>query len=290
MAGRRRLFCYLCGRTTDKLIDGKCKQCLLKGVEVLKFPDKVTARVCRECLRYLSRGRWISSKGGARRSIEMAVRSSLEEGLPEMKIIETEFSYGEPMLISHKKCILPYEIKVTCLYKGLEHSEARKGRARVSLVLCEDCARKHGGYYEAVLQLRGHDGLEGEVTKELDTIIRSMKNSVTQLKRVKKGVDVYMNSLAVARKAAKALRDRFGGEIRESSKLVGMKKGTAFHRVSISLKVSKFRKGDVLLYDGRELEVLEVGRSRVKVHDIAKRKTLHLPLKTLLRLSIFRKE
>ena len=289
MAEKRKLFCYVCGRVTDRLIEGKCSRCLLRNVEVLKFPRRVTARMCRECLRYISRGRWVSAED-PEKSLEMAVESSLEELLPVSDIVDKEFSFGEAEFISPKKCSLPYEAKVTYVYKGLKHSEVKKGRARVSLVLCEDCARKHGGYYEAILQLRGQDGLRSDVLDELDTVLEGVKESISEVRTVKKGVDVYMDSLSQARKAAKALRDRLGGELKESPKLVGMKKGKAFHRVNISLKFSRFKKGDVLLYDGRELRVLDVGRSRVKVHDLTRGKKLHLPLKALLRAPILRKE
>lgn len=289
MAGKRRLFCYVCGRATDKLIEGKCPRCVLRDVEVLKLPQRVTAKVCRECLRYVSRGRWVSAED-PERSLEMAVKSSLEELLPVSDIVDKKFIFGEAHSISPKRCSIPYEVRVTYVYKGIKHSEAKKGRARVSMVLCENCARKHGGYYEAVLQLRGQDGLRNDARDELDTVLRGFRDSVSEVRRVKKGVDVYMDSLSRARKAAKVLRDSLGGELRESPKLVGMRKGKAFHRVNISLKLSRFKKGDVLLYDGRELRVLEVGRSRVKVHDLSRGEKLHLPLKALLQAPILRKE
>jgi nonsense-mediated mRNA decay protein 3 len=288
MAERRKRFCFVCGTVTEELIEGRCPKCLLRDVEVLKFPRRVTARVCRECLRYMSRGRWIAPED-PEMSAALAVRSSLEELIPP-NVLEKDFSLGEPSVISPKKASLPYEVRVTYTYKGVKHEESRRGRARISLVLCEDCARKHGGYYEAVLQLRGQDGLGGEVLEELDAVLEGVRDAVSEVRTVRKGVDVYMDSLSKARKAAKALRDRLGCEIRESSKLVGMRKGRAFHRVNISLKLSRFRKGDVLLYDGRELKVLEVGGSRVKVHDLTRGDKLHLPIKSLLRAPVIRKE
>ena len=288
MAGRRRPFCFVCGRVTEKLIEGRCPECLLRDVEVLKFPRTVTARVCRECLRYMSRGRWVTPEE-PEESVLLAVRSALEELIPP-EVLEKELSFGEVSFISHKKASLPYEVRVRYSYRGVGHSETRRGRARISLVLCEDCARKHGGYYEAILQLRAQDGLGDDIMAELNTALEGVRDAVSEVRAVRKGVDVYMASLAKARRAAKTLRDRLGCELRESSKLVGMRKGRAFHRVSISLKLSRLKKGDVLLYDGRELRVLEVGVSRVKVHDLTRGGKLHLPLKSLLRAPVIRKE
>lgn len=290
MAAKRRLFCYVCGTVTENLVEGKCPDCLLKDVEVLKLPRRVSARVCRECGRYMNRGRWVYPEESSKGSLELAVRSALDEAIPDIDFLQKDFSFGDAVFLSPKKCSLPFEVRVAYLYKGLKHSEAKRGEARISLVLCDDCARKHGGYYEAVLQLRGHDGLGVEVLDALNDLLKAVEDSISEVRRVKKGVDVYMNSLNKARKTSKLIRERFGGELRESPKLVGMRKGRAFYRVSISLKLSRFKKGDIILYDGRELQVIEVGRSRVRVYDISKGEKLHLPLKALLRAPILRKE
>jgi nonsense-mediated mRNA decay protein 3 len=281
MAKKRRLFCYVCGRETEELIDGKCNACFSREAELVKLPEKLEARVCRECLRYRRKGRWLASRGDLRHAVELAARDALENMLAGVEALRKDYSLGEVETLSSKKCRMGYVLRVTCLYKGLEHSEVKRGRVEVSLALCDDCSRKRGGYYEAVLQLRREEGLDREVKAELDNVLHEFRGFVSNLREVKKGADVYMASLGAARKAARALMDRLGGEMKESPKLVGRKNGRELYRMSISLRLSKFKRGDVLLYGGKKLQVLEVGCGRVKAFDLRGGRKIVLPLKNL---------
>lgn len=285
---KRRLFCYLCGRITEKLLEGKCAACFSKARGV-KLPGKLEARVCGECLRYLRRGRWLASRGDLEEAVKLAVENALEEVLAGVEAAEKDYVLGEVMGASPKKRLVGYELRVTSVYEGLEHSMVKKGRVEVSLALCDDCVRKRGGYYEAVLQLRG-EVLEGEARTELDSVLHEFRGFISGFREVKGGVDVYMISLGAARRAARALMDRLGGEMRESPRLVGRKNGRELYRVSISLRLSRFKKGDVLLWGGRRLQVLEVGRGRVRALELRKGRKISLPLKNLRRAVVLSKK
>lgn len=296
---RKRLFCYACGRVTEELVEGKCSSCFFKGVELVRLSEKPKARVCMECLRHLSRGKWQGGRGSVSHALEQAAKSSLEEALPRIDIeaLRKDYSFGEVEHVSPKKCYIPYVLRVAGVYKGLEYSEIKKGKVGISLTLCDDCSRRKGGYYEAVLQLRvDGEGLDEDVTAELERIMHDLqvKDSrafVSDFKTVKKGVDIYVGSMGAARKAAKALADKFGGEIKESPKLVGRSRdGKDLYRVSISLRLSKFKRDDILLRGNRKLQVLEVSRDKITAYDLRKRKKVILSLKNLHRAVVLKEK
>lgn len=166
------------------------------------------------------------------------------------------------------------EIHVTGVYGGVEFSEEIQAEVRTQSKACPVCSRIAGGYYEAVLQFR----TDFDPRKMLDL------EFISKVEGVRGGFDVYVTSSNYARKVSRELSKK-GFLVKESKKLVGMRKGETTYRGFTSIKSPKFGVGDFLEYRGRLLQVLGLGRS-VHCRDVERRKTSMMPLPKLQRAEL----
>jgi len=149
----------------------------------------------------------------------------------------------------------------------------KEGRARVRVrsALCDSCSRAAGSYYEATLQLRARERKPepDEVQKFFDVVydivdkqrLRGDGNSfVTDVITLKEGIDIRLGSSKVARRIATEVSRAFGAETLETSSLVGQKDGRDVYRISISIRLPRFRVGDVVIAGRKVLVVQATGR------------------------------
>ena len=270
MKGR---FCHICGRGGEELYENKCRSCFVKEKSFLKVPD-VQVRACRECLSYYRRGKWEGTKGAFEDVLKQVSKNAVLESLHvEMDVPEISISCDDPEMASNKI----YKVNCTANAKGevsgIPVEEETTTTVKVSFELCQNCSRRAGGYFEAILQLRGRKDLIEKGADSLDDLLTTeQKSQVTSVKNLKEGQDLYFASTAVARKAAKQIMERFGGVIKESAHLhTKDKSGHDVYRVTISLRLPQFSKNDVITLDKRTYEVIGFGGGKVSLFDLEER-------------------
>jgi nonsense-mediated mRNA decay protein 3 len=164
-------------------------------------------------------------------------------------IIESVFGVREPSFdVSGDE----YNRKVSFKGISIKNGEKREGQffIHTSLSTCPVCTRKLGNYYEAILQLRGERGerLEHILKTLLEAIEEAPSKDVflTKMERIKEGYDLFLSDKQYARAIARKIIERFGGTFKETSHLVGMKKGTELYRITVSIRIPNFQKSDVI--------------------------------------------
>ncbi|MFQ5887105.1 MAG: NMD3-related protein, partial [Candidatus Hydrothermarchaeales archaeon] len=140
---------------------------------------------------------------------------------------------------------------------------------------------------EAILQIRGA-GLLGEddIDRISDEVASLMENYsdekrafISNFKRLKEGADFYFGSAKIARKVSHVLKRNYGGELLESAKLVGKtKSGKNEYRITIVLRLPKFKVNDVIEVDKRAIQVINFGRSKLTGFDLKTRSRISFPL------------
>lgn len=96
--------------------------------------------------------------------------------------------------------------------------------------MCDACQKISGGYYEAVLQIRGDK--KDEIARKIK---KNMPESmITGIKNLKEGYDIRIADKKIASKAASQLRKSFS--VKESYKLIGDKKGKKLYRNFYAVK------------------------------------------------------
>lgn len=168
-------------------------------------------------------------------------------------VIETLFKIPEPSFQVNGD---EYNRRILFQGSSVEGSETRKGQLllHTSLSTCPVCTKRLGNYYEAILQLRGGKGerLDSLLDYGLDLIKRAPSRNVflTRMERIKEGYDLFISDKQYARSLSRRLIERYGGTLKETSHLVGMKKGNELYRVTISVRIPDFQKGDVISSNG----------------------------------------
>jgi nonsense-mediated mRNA decay protein 3 len=208
----------LCGKKTDKLIEGYCTDCYKKEKESLKIPEKFSFTVCSKCKRFKINNKWkwkeIMNLVREKADLKSDVRLSLEKYNNTNYIFVADSGKGRK-----------YEIRV-----------------HLNRIMCPDCTRRHGGYYEAILQVRGDEELIDEkvidfIENKFLELEKSDKRAFFRVKETKGGLDFYIGSKAAANKVSKLLKMRFGADIKKSFKLYGKKEGRNVYRNVISARI-----------------------------------------------------
>jgi nonsense-mediated mRNA decay protein 3 len=278
-----RTFCHICGRITSELYENKCRTCFTKEKSFLKIP-KISLRTCRECLRYFRKGRWEQADGTFEEVLKRACYTAVLESLQvEMDRPSIDIQVEEPVKASNKVYRVKCSVRASGEASGIPCEDEANTEVKVTLELCKDCSKRAGGYFEAILQLRGRADLVTSGADEfLDILSEDQKAHITSLKKLKEGTDIYFASTQVAKKSARQIMDKFGGTIKESAHLHGVdKSGKNVYRVNISLRLSNFMENDVISFEGSVYQVLGFGGRRASLFDLKSRNKRSITFKSL---------
>ncbi len=198
------MFCIKCGK--NAIIGNFCKQCFLARERLFRIKNFRIMR-CSDCGHFYDKG--------LRIVLDEAVRKRIDAGHTIKKI---KFSYRQSgnRIFANIKC------------DGLIRSFAKTENELIEIIVdsrkCDNCVKLSGNYYEAVVQIRGHN--KNEI---VDAIIRS--SALVHIKDISGGYDVRFVNRHDAEKFARNYRD-----VKKTFKLVGEKGGKKIYRVYYSIR------------------------------------------------------
>lgn len=213
----KKKFCPKCGQEADKLLDGMCIDCFFKKHSI-EIP-KIVVKRCKRCGRYFS-GKMASDK------LTEIIDAEIEK-INGIKDVHYKISNGKVY------------ISLKLEFLGLQKSEEHKIAILEKPIICQRCAMIGTKYYNAILQIRAPDLIVNDI---LDTVKKKISTSrsemafISQVKRVKGGLDVYIGSKSAAAKAARTVKEkfkRFDVKIKVTRKLWGRKRGKNVYRDTI---------------------------------------------------------
>lgn len=278
-----RTFCHICGRITSELYENKCRRCFIKEKSFLRLP-KISIRACKVCNRYFKKGRWERADGTLEKVLKEASYNAVKESLKvEMESPRLDIQVEEPVKASNKVYQVKCTVRASGEVSGIPCEDEVSTKVKVTLELCRDCSRRSGGYYEAILQLRGKtDLVKAGADELLDTLSEDQKVHINSVKELKEGTDIYFASTQAARKCAKTLMEKYGGSLKESAQLHGVNKsGKNVYRVTISLRLPDFKENDVVTFEGKAYQVLGFRGGRASLFDLEDRDRHSIAFKSL---------
>lgn len=152
----------------------------------------------------------------------------------------------------------------------------------ISYTLCPKCSRQDSQSFNGILQLRNPTEemvsfVETEIRKGADRGCYCNKET-----EVTNGIDYNITSAQFTRELGRKLRDKYGGELIETAKLVSRSKETSkdLFRITMMFRYPKFNKGDIIDYKGRQVRVLNLS-GKVYVQDIKSSKKQQINYKDL---------
>ncbi|GCC10143.1 NMD3 family protein [archaeon] len=275
-----RKFCVSCGKAEKELISGLCSECFNREKVKVSVDRKVKGMVCRNCFSIYYK-RWNSFSGSLDEAAVEAAFVATENNIYVENIEEptTGIEALEVISTSPRDYLVTLNIRVKDEKQNIERSLDVK--VPVKLSICPTCQRSVSRYYEAIVQLRG---LEKKSPDEKEKIRAAMEKAIlsqndlntfiSELKKIRGGYDFYVGSAKAARKSVNILRVKYGGFLKESSKLFGMgKNGKELYRITYLLRLPEFSLGNIIEDMGKLYQITGLKGNLVSLFDLKERRS-----------------
>lgn len=243
------MFCPSCGKEKQKSVGKICLDCFIKDKQLTKISDYLDVDYCVSCGSFKENGGWREPIDNPKvEAAESAIMSSLgiHKEIKNPKVVLDSEVSGDQVDVNIE-VIGEIEEETITLYDST--------MVRLDKKTCDKCSRISGGYFEAIVQIRGTDREISEEEKtEVEDIIndllsefrdRGEKAFIGDVEYVDDGVNIYAGSSRLAKRVSKMVVNRFGGSYSQSASLIGMRDGQEVHRVTYAVRLPPFEVGDV---------------------------------------------
>lgn len=245
--------CVKCGKKSKQTY---CEKCYLEEKPLIKSYKKINLIRCAKCERHVYRNTWVKDR------IKDLVKESLAFD-DKIKIIKLDYELNRKEII----------ITLDASYGKQKTQQSLHLPIKFVKKLCQDCSKK-GQYFESILQLRQPREdviifIENEVEKQTGVFINKKL-------RVRGGIDFYLTSNKFAKKLGKRLQQGFGGELKVSPKLHSRERhtGKELYRLSVLFRPSEFKKGDIVSFNDKIIEIKGVAKKITGIDIINKKKVI----------------
>ncbi|KAF5066276.1 NMD3 family protein [anaerobic digester metagenome] len=247
-----KMFCPKCGKEDEELFKGLCRSCFIKEFQMANPPHEMEFTICAHCDSTLEHGKWYDSELSEEELVEKTLIENINANEPAENVEVT------PEILTIRGSIFDCMIHVEGNVFGEKVNEEYAVEVKRNRTMCPDCSKFASGYYESVIQVRADKRvLTREEIHDIDEIVKkrtrklSEKNRmayIAEVMKLKEGVDYYVGSYKAARSITNAIKDVFGGVVKESPKIAGRNKSTGkdLYRIWISLRLAAFQKGDFI--------------------------------------------
>jgi len=205
------LICPKCGKTSDEkeFIEAFCIDCFQFNI---KLPKGLKVEQCGRCERLRLHGEW--QQFNRRKLSEYIVGKCKGEFVeaaydPDLGVCTFTFEKGSRR-VSVQRSVEPEKITT----------------------ICPNCSRTSGGYYEALIQLRGEAENVEKIAQRLERQL-SKKTFISKTEEMHGGLNLYLGSSKVTATVLQEL----GFKPTISRKLFGKKDGKNLYRVTYALRL-----------------------------------------------------
>jgi nonsense-mediated mRNA decay protein 3 len=269
--------CFRCGKR-EAVVDGLCKECYLETHRILDVPDYIDLKFCAHCGAISSDGnRWKDYDDFEKGIMESALQFISISRDVKLLEMDTELIERDPRT---------YTLRGNALFKIGDSTENLdfESTIRLKRTTCPRCSRINGGYYEAIIQVRGshREMSEGEKIESEEFIasrIESMGKAsrdifITDEEEIHGGLDFYISNAKAAKSVAKEFANHVSGNLTESKKLAGRKEGEDIYRFTYLVRLPEFGKGDFVEYMGEKYQIVSNSGKTWKLYSLEKRRDI----------------
>ncbi|HJK02232.1 MAG TPA: 60S ribosomal export protein NMD3 [Methanocorpusculum sp.] len=144
---------------------------------------------------------------------------------------------------------------------------------------CDRCCRISGNYYEGIIQIRGTGrkptpfelkravDIAYQIEKQLQTAGDRL-SFVADIDELKDGIDIIFSSQVLGSAISHDICRALDGTVTTHPKLVGEKAGVKLYRVTYSIRLPRFIRGDIIRHDGNYFRILHQSKDRLFVQDL----------------------
>lgn len=170
----------------------------------------------------------------------------------------------------------------TC-YNFLNPPKPQKGARKTQHVVQKTV--HHGGYFEAVVQLRNVDE---KIYQFVLDLIEENNIHIGKKEYLNHGVDIYLGDKKFAQRLGTLIQDKFGGLLKKTAKIFTRDQLTFkdVYRVTVLFKQFPYSVGETFTFKGKTYTVLSLGKDVVAKDAESKTKKRFL-FKTLEHARVF---
>ncbi|MGB4279643.1 MAG: 60S ribosomal export protein NMD3 [Methanoculleus sp.] len=263
--------CPRCGRPSED--GGVCPECRAAEVRLLSCKPYVTAVYCPVCGSQKRGSTWSDLEVSREDLIaELAISAvTIHQDARDARVT----IQSEDPAPNRTAC----SIEVEAALYGVPVRETCRTEIRWQKESCDRCSRISGGYYAGIVQVRATDRKINAYEREVATNIaeqaeESLQQSgdrlsfISDLDDRKDGLDITVGTQHLGQEIAKQVTGALGGRFTTHPKLVGEKDGKGLYRITYSIRLPYYQKGDVVVSKGRYYEVREIEGQRLRVFDL----------------------
>ena len=289
------MFCPECGSTDKEMVGDVCIDCFLKEFQMIEMPKNIEVEICSHCNSKFEEGKWIDEFIPE----EEIIYRALERNIKIADEVSNEIINLEIDQI--KGTIAECFVEVTGEVHGTQIEETHDVQVKIKKTVCPTCSKMQSGYYETVVQFRADKReIKAEEYAKTDEIVERtlLKQSTSdklaycpQIAKLKEGYDYYIGSFKSGKKVAEALKEEFGGIIKESPRLISEDKSTGkgLYRIWISVRIPEFEIDDFIRYEDKIMQVKSISKNSLVGIDISAHKKHNIPMKNMEDIELVKK-
>jgi nonsense-mediated mRNA decay protein 3 len=234
-------FCVVCGATGRTLTDGVCPECAAERTELITVPERAVVVICPHCGARKAGSRW--ERAGSSPLLGAEDLAPFLRIHPEVGVRRIHWEE-----VSATATVRELVGTADVGFRGAERQVQVALSVRTEHQTCQDCSRKSGRYYTAVLQLRGgleranekspalHARLDTTWTHLLAECRPDWRKAMSWREELPEGYDVFFTETLAARSVARVAKQKFRATIKESATLFGRKNGQDIYRVTFCVR------------------------------------------------------
>ncbi len=268
-------FCIVCG--SHKQFENRmCKSCFSKRINLGNI-DNISIKFCKICSKF---------------SLKKAFQD--QDTIYESLVNKIKKEISKNIKLHSKKLEISTEIKDIDLINleiKISNGKSLEIQKEINIdleeLVCPRCNKIRGKYYEAILQLRCKDKnklveVEEFIFQKIDENTTDFEPKISDIKKVKGGIDYYLAKKNLAKKLIKEIKSKFIVQIKESHKIKGQdNEGREEYRTTYSVRISKYNIGDVIAIKGKTYKILGFIKNRINLYDLDKEEEIFLDIEKI---------
>jgi nonsense-mediated mRNA decay protein 3 len=265
--------CFRCGEEHPeaRLVGGLCPDCFVLTEKPFVLDEHITVLVCASCGSVLRGKVWLNPM-----EPEALVEHALSEHTAVRDGVEVVRLTREKVRGDDRSFDLL--VHADLAVRGTAFARDFPTHIKVRTSLCDVCSRRAGSYFEAIVQVRAFEGpldpahrerIRSEVEEGVARLAESERDLfLTKIEEIHGGLDFYVSSTSAAQRIASGLRDALGATLLRSGKIAGVKDGSELQRVTLSVRLPRFIRKDILVAGERVFLVHKVHAKSLVVTDL----------------------
>lgn len=283
------MFCVECGKETPIFRNGVCISCYLKTHTFTKGPAYIDIPICVHCNSYKYKNTWASDLFDD--ALQRAIKNEFYISR-ELEKVNINTECRDTM--DGKSC----RILISGFLDNEKIQEEHTVQVRLKRSVCDICSKRQGGYYEAIVQIRTTNRtltkkeLE-DITKTVVVFVEDLHSKgnrglfITDIGEEHGGLDFYISEKGAGFNIVKKIQEKYGGEIKKSSKDAGTKDSRQIHRMTFLIRLPSYKKNDFLILKNSYFMVSSIRGNKIRLINLSNWEELKLEGKNLEKANIF---